>query len=238
MKSSNFFGRIGELEIWSAAFAVITGVAVVTLHHYGVIHRGDPLVLGLYLLTFAPLLLLRIWVHEFSNDHIRQTWDAGAEQALPMIWAKKSAIKIKEIHVRTFPWDIKYRGSVGKNITPIVTHQREASGRQSGASKSRRQASGSKNSGDDSDGGDGEPPHQLFTYSSLALLLDCSPKTLRNKVAAGLIPAPLPTVVGPRFTSAQIRALIDPPLPTPQKAAPKRCGRPRIAAMSGKGAQS
>jgi hypothetical protein len=137
--------------------------------------------------------------------------------------------RIRSIHARTFPRTIQDRGSTGKDITPTVQTAvpPRATGRQGGAGVARRQASGAKSDDDGDD--DGEPPHKCYTYENAAQLLDCSPKTLRNKVSAGLIPAPVQTAVGPRFTAAQIRALIDPPLPTPQKAAPKRRGRPRIA---------
>ena len=83
-----------------------------------------------------------------------------------------------------------------------------------------------------------QTPQQLYTYESFARLLDCSPKTLRNKVSAGLFPPPLKTAVGPRFADDHIVAAFapddpdDPPPPPP----PKKRGRPRIAlALAGKG---
>jgi len=238
MKPSNFLHRAGTLDIWSTFLLVISAVVVVVLHHWGAIHRGNPFILGPLLFVFGPLFIARIVVFEFGSQATRDAWDTGAEQALPMILAKKSAIKIKEIHTRTFPRGIQDRGSTGKDITPIVPSaapMREA-GRQSGASVARRQASGSK-SGDDSDGDDGEPPHRFYTFASAAQLLDCSPKTLRNKVSAGLIPAPVQTAVGPRFSAAQIAELLSPPPPNPASptSAPKRRGRGRPRIADGKG---
>jgi len=234
MKSLDFFRRAGKLEIWSVTFGVIYTVVVAILTHYGVFHRGNPLILGGAYFTFMPAMV-GICVDKWGSQAAKEALDAGAQQALPTILAIKTTLKIKEIHARTFPRTILDRGSAGKDITPIVPSSvpmREA-GRQGGASVARRQASGSK-SGDD-DGGDGEPPHQCYTYASAAKILDCSAKALYNKVSAGLIPPPKKTAVGPRFTLAQLQALIDPPLLTPQKAAPKRRGRPRIAAVRGKG---
>jgi hypothetical protein len=247
MKSSkkSLYRAGGKLEAWMATVCVIASVAVAILQNCGVIHRGDPLVLGLYLLAFAPLLLARIYVFERLGEPAQQSWDAGVDQALPIIIAKKTTTKIREIHARTFPLalGIHERGATGRNIASSTTTPC-AAGRQSGASVARRRASGGKSADDDGDGGDGdgdgEPPHRHYSYASAAHLLDCSQKTLRNKVSAGLIPPPILTAVGPRFSPAQIAALLHPPVtPTAPAPAPKRRGRPRIAAvMSGKGAMS
>ena len=84
---------------------------------------------------------------------------------------------------------------------------------------------------------------QLFSFTTAAQLLDCSPQTLRNKVCRGLIPAPLQTAVGPRFTQDQLRQITTPPtkpipIPIPIPPVPRRkVGRPRLAS-AGKGGAS
>jgi hypothetical protein len=108
--------------------------------------------------------------------------------------------------------------------------------RQHGGSAPRaatRTASGAEDG--DGDGGGDPPaaqPQQLYSYASAAQILDCAVETLRNKACLGLIPRPLQTAVGPRFSDAQIRQMILagtlPPAPRPR-------GRPRLAPVAGKG---
>jgi len=179
-----------------------------------------------------------IAVQYLAPESLRKGAERGMDESLTLRYAaitaktaKSAYARVRRTHRAAFEGgEFSQVGSVGRDVRRVV---RRATGRQGGASVARRQASGAKSAaGDDGDGGDGsdgEPPHQYYTYVSAAQLLDCSPKTLRNKVAAGLIAAPTHTAVGPRFTRAQLQALIDPPLPTPRKAAPKRRGRPRIA---------
>ncbi|OFC61362.1 hypothetical protein BAE30_05175 [Acidithiobacillus caldus] len=119
----------------------------------------------------------------------------------------------------------------------------KATARQSGARKPARRATQKKASSDDGEGGDGdgEPPRhlpkQLYSYKSLAALLDCSPKAIRNKVSAGLFPAPVKTAFGPRFTQQHLDFVLSYNQRAPAAAAaPKRPrGRPRIAQTLGKG---
>lgn len=54
--------------------------------------------------------------------------------------------------------------------------------------------------------------------------LGCATKTIRNQVSAGLLPRPIRTAVGPRFTHEQLAQAL-----TPQRKPPKTRGRPRIA---------
>ena len=72
-------------------------------------------------------------------------------------------------------------------------------------------------------------PEQRYTYTQAAQLLACAPQTIRNKVALGLLPRPIETVVGPRFTASQLARILA-PKPRPHAEKPKRPrGRPRIA---------
>ena len=106
--------------------------------------------------------------------------------------------------------------------------------------------------GNDTSDGDGEPPHrplllvtpavplQLYSYQSASVILCCAVQTLYNKVNSGAIPAPLKTLVGPRFTQDQIQQIIH-GVPAPAiTVAPiiRKVGRPRIAAVVGKGGAS
>lgn len=84
-------------------------------------------------------------------------------------------------------------------------------------------------------------PQQLFSFTSAAKLLDCSPQTLRNKSCLGLIDAPIQTAVGPRFTQDQLRQIttLTPTKPIPADVVPpvrrRKAGRPRLASAAGKG---
>lgn len=125
-------------------------------------------------------------------------------------------------------------------------------GRQAGpASKSRRQASGTKPASDpDGDGGDSDPTRSLipsallqqleasprigWSYNEFSNLFGASPKTLRNKVCRGEFPPPIKTALGVRFTSEHLRYALDPDQFAPKPAKRGR-GRPRIADQRGKG---
>jgi len=201
--------------------------------------KGD----GAYAIMAASEVIAAAYygVNWFAPKNWRATVDQGVEQSL--VWfcamlaakaAKNAYVRVRSFHHRAFdPVIISQAGAVGRDLSCA---RPRAAGRQSGASVARRQASGSK-SGDDSDGDDGEPPHRFYTFASAAKILDCSPKTLRNKVSAGLIPPPLQTIVGPRFSAQQIADLLFPPPieSIPPTLAPKRRGRPRIAAQRGMG---
>lgn len=81
-------------------------------------------------------------------------------------------------------------------------------------------------SGDGNSSAEPEPPRQLlYTFKSFAQLVDCSEKTLRNKVSAGLFPQPQKTSFGPRFTKQHLDFAVTPPKP----ATARTRGRPRIA---------
>ncbi|MHB9042539.1 hypothetical protein [Acidithiobacillus sp.] len=156
--------------------------------------------------------------------------DAGWERAERLLSPAGYARKIYHAHRRTFPSQVRQKGTIGRDIT---AYRREGQGRQ-GGHKPRGGNSAKKAAADDGPGEPGEPPLpttqiQLFSFNSTARLLDCSAKTLRNKVSAGLIPAPIQTSVGPRFTAGQIQVLITPPAPSLDAPPSRPRGRPRIA---------
>jgi len=125
-------------------------------------------------------------------------------------------------------------GAIGNMKAAHVRSQgaiarRPAQGRQAGAAPATRSKAGSKSADSDGDGGgDGEPPRpQLYTYVKFSKLFGIAPQTLRNRVSAGLFPAPIKTAFGPRFTQKHIDYALNPPTPT-DDSIPRRRGRPRI----------
>ena len=140
------------------------------------------------------------------------------------------------------PKELSQRGAIGRDIT---IRRAANSHRAHGCAPRKKDGGGASDDGGGGGGkGDGEPPHQVpactsdqqsfFSFQSAARILDCSPKTLRNKVSAGKIPAPIQTAVGPRFTADSLQAIIHPPIPVVVPPARPR-GRPRISASNGKG---
>lgn len=132
-------------------------------------------------------------------------------------------------------------GAVG-NVKAALAHSQSVTkghrgqGRQTGASPATRSKSGSKSANDEGDGeGDGEPPRQPFyTYTSFSKLFGVAPQTLRNKVSAGLFPAPIQTAFGPRFTQQHLNFALNPHRQADDSLSRGR-GRPRIARSLGKG---
>ena len=140
------------------------------------------------------------------------------------------------------PKELSQRGAIGRDIT---IRRAANSHRAHGCAPRKKDGGGASDDGGGGGGkGDGEPPHQVpactsdqqsfFSFQSAARILDCSPKTLRNKVSAGKIPAPIQTAVGPRFTADSLQAIIHPPIPVVVPPARPR-GRPRIPPSNGKG---
>uniref|UniRef100_E6QA67 Uncharacterized protein n=1 Tax=mine drainage metagenome TaxID=410659 RepID=E6QA67_9ZZZZ len=143
-------------------------------------------------------------------------------------------------------------GNISKARAKAEAMTSHPCGRQAGpASKSRRQASGTKSSSDpDGDGGDSDPTRSLipsallqqleasprigWSYNEFSNLFGSSPKTLRNKVSRGEFPPPIKTALGVRFTSEHLRYALDPDQFAPKPAKRGR-GRPRIAEQRGKG---
>jgi len=133
-------------------------------------------------------------------------------------------------------------GAIG-NMKAALTRSQDAiarrpaaQGRQAGAAPANRSKAGSKSADDDGDGGgDGEPPRKRFyTYVEFAKLFAVAPQTLRNRVSAGLFPAPIKTAFGPRFTQQHVDYAVNPPRQTDDPS-PRRRGRPRIAGSQGGG---
>lgn len=165
---------------------------------------------------YTPLLILDIFYRDIAVDSFYFEMQNGVTH-------------IQRIHRSTFPNVLQQTGAIGTNLlTNSAPNQRRSTARQRGAATQAKQQSGSK---DDSEG-DGEPPRpqQLYSYSSFAQILDCSVKTLRNKVSSGLFQKPIQTAFGPRFTQSHLALVLTPqppaPPPAPQKRGP---GRPRIA---------
>ena len=73
-----------------------------------------------------------------------------------------------------------------------------------------------------------EQEQRFFTFRDLAAITGTHIKTIRNRVSAGLLPRPQKTVLGPRFSKAQIDLITSPPPPKRGR------GRPRIARPPGK----
>lgn len=116
-----------------------------------------------------------------------------------------------------------------------TTRRRKKQHQSHGAAGKRPQADGD---GPSSDPEPERPPshqHQFYRYASAAQFLDCSVQTLRNKVSLGLIPPPISTRIGPRFTSDQILQISQQIIPNPPPRAPRGRGRPRIAQRSAGG---
>lgn len=149
-------------------------------------------------------------------------WDRAEQRYSPAGYARR----IREIHRRTFPLAACQRGAIGKDILIRRGQGRQGGRRRQGGSPAKKTAS------DDGPGEHGEPPLptqiQLFSFNSAARLLDCSAKTIRNKVSSGKIPAPVQTAVGPRFTADIIQAIIHPTTDAVEPTARPK-GRPRIA---------
>lgn len=124
---------------------------------------------------------------------------------------------------------------VKKAVTKIVSAPRTNIAQASRAPKkpASRATRTSAKSGDSDPDPEPEPPRQLlYTFKSFAQLVDCSEKTLRNKVSAGLFPQPQKTAFGPRFTKQHLDFAVTPP------AKPARGrGRPRIADLVAGGVQ-
>jgi hypothetical protein len=138
--------------------------------------------------------------------------------------------------------DIDYRQKIYlANVHSNGTQTQRATGRQSGARKPARRSAVKKTaSSDDGEGGDGdgEPPRkqpQLYSYTTLAKILDCSAKAIRNKVSSGKFPRPIPTQFGPRFTDQHLDFALNFRRLPDASAAPRPRGRPRIAQSFGKG---
>ena len=75
---------------------------------------------------------------------------------------------------------------------------------------------------------------KLYSYRSLADILDVSPKTLVKHLSKRTLPKPTATRWGPRFTHEQVKAIIHASIAdvAQVKPTPRRFGRPCIIAKS------
>lgn len=214
----------------------------------GYIERGGTiadLVMAMGIMAIAPSLIRGVAVAYRPNTKFLEVadWNNRAEPIANGVIAVGQ--RIRHQHRQTFG-DLDQRGAIGRDLDKAIKKpMTRRAGRQHGGSTAARQAASSKSA--DDDGGDGgEPPRLpqlyiylplLFNYVAFALLIGCSPKTLRNKVSAGIFPPPIKTQFGPRFTQGHLAMVLTPQKPQadpPQN--PKKRGRPRIAlALAGKG---
>lgn len=177
------------------------------------------------------LLLATILLFCFlSFELVRNTWNGKIFDPSVKVEVIRQAKSPIRAYRKWSGWNNKLfygheqLGAVSLDLKPQINRP---SGRQSGEKQSKKQGTGSKS--DDTDGEGGEPPQQLYSYKTLSQLLDCSEKTLRNKVSAGKVQPPRKTAVGPRFTSAQIQNLLYPPNQNELIEITRKRGRPRIA---------
>lgn len=223
MKKQHKVNKIFSLGIGAMAILVILELVVASVAaSRGGIARGG---VSADLIMFYGMIGLILWW--LAPD--KEARDLGG--AFVYMAPVKAVQAVRRAHQRTFiRCRLHERGAIAANLKPHPqkTNNR-ASGRQSGAKTDKKQSSGSKS--DDSDGGDGEPPRPLpfYSYKTLAQLLDCSEKTLRNQVSAGKIPRPIQTIVGPRFPIEIVQSLLSTVKKPEQKQTARPRGRPRIA---------
>lgn len=214
---------LAGITMWGvAAFALALAAAV----RFGLLARCS---IGFDVLSILGMLSIGVMIISiyFVKGSAAEAFNAGLERSVEA--PLKIVRKIKNTHLKTFGHKLGERGAVAINLKPHPQKIIRTSGRQSGAKTDKKQSSGSKS--DDSDGGDGEPPRpqQLCSYKTLARILDCSEKTLRNKVSAGKLPCPIQTIVGPRFPIEIVQSLLSPVKKHEQKQQIRPRGRPRIA---------
>lgn len=230
---------MGTEHGWSSRFGFARWVAVNVVMPIpigwilldAVVH-GDPVNLSVILgFVIAGVMVVAIDTLARKGKADQSEVDAGWERAKRLerlLSPARYASRIRKTHRRVFPLQVRQKGSIGREITD----RRRGQGRQGGHKRRGGGNPAKKASSDDGPGEPGEPPlptqGQLFSFNSVARLLDCSPKTLRNKVTTGKIPAPVQTSVGPRFTAEILQAIISPPIPVVAPPARPR-GRPRIA---------
>lgn len=180
------------------------------------------------------------WEHSQECYHYRlKMWDLDEQyregRITPAQYKKAERSFYNELKRNNIPtFREEYRAHFQTDATQkvVVLSGRNAQG-QARAKKPTRRAGTKKNtekSGSSDDGpGDPEPPRQqYFTYASFAQLVDCTTRTLYNKVSTGQFPRPVKTAFGPRFTQQHLDSVI-------LKPAQKGRGRPRIAQSLGKG---
>ena len=225
--------RVGFAR-WAAVAVMPVFIAWVLLDAFGL---GDPV--SLYVIMgfmMAGVMVVAIDTLARQGKLDQDAVDAGWERAERLLSPAGYARKIYKAHRRTFPWQVRQKGIVGRAIT---AQRRDGQGRQGG--HKRRGGNPAKKAA--SDDGPGEPPEpplptQLFlSFLDLALRWSCSSKTLRNQVTIGKLPRPVHLPVGPRFPIAVIQQIesgewrIGTPEVKSEQTLPtiKQRGRPRIA---------
>jgi hypothetical protein len=165
-----------------------------------------------------------IWGHLSEEDYVHYG------EYLTQVFDE--ARKHREAGIRQFVQAAKKLRIPLRSVKHLSVAKVQA-GRQGSAPKNPPRTEKKTKSGDGKTDPDPEPPRQLlYTFKSFAQLVDCSEKTLRNKVSAGLFPQPQKTAFGPRFTQQHLDFAVTPP------AKPARGrGRPRIADLVAGGVQ-
>lgn len=131
--------------------------------------------------------------------------------------------KVHEIHSATIPCDISQTGAISADMST-----KKKSNKSTQRTKSDN---GDEDAEEDSD--DDIKKTRRYTYQSAAKILDCSPQTLYNKVSCGLIPSPIKTPVGPRFSIEIIDRIASGSYKNTKSSVNRRRGRPRLAPTKG-----
>mgnify|MGYP001626181129 FL=1 len=232
----------GSILAAGLLFMVVMSASSLHLHHLP--QWLGWIALGIVVNFSVSFPVSVVW-QKFSKKLEQEIGDSTQLYLACTVRMTKAAVflpsRILKVHRQVFSKRLVETGAVGLNLRS--RHQ----GRQAG--HRRRGGHAVKKTSSDDPGGDGgeeESPQQdrslpalpeqqsFFSFQSAARILDCSPKTLRNKVSAGKIPAPIQTAVGPRFTADSLQAIIHPPKPVVVPPARPR-GRPRISASNGEG---
>ena len=236
--SINMRTRSLSLHGWSYRFGFARWVAVnVAMPAFlgwifleAVIH-GDPSLSVILGFLAAGMVVVAIDTLARKGKINQSKVDAGWERPDRLCSPWRFASKIYNAHTRTFPWQVRQKGSIGRDITD---RRRDGQGRRGGH---KRRGGGTVKKASAGDDGPGEPPlpTQLFlSFLDLALRWSCASKTLRNQVTIGKLPRPVQLPVGPRFPLALIeeieRGECQPAVSQANSLQPTRTrGRPRIA---------
>lgn len=139
--------------------------------------------------------------------------------------------EMKRNNIPTFEQEYPehFQYDAAQKVVVLSGHKAQGQSRAKKPARRTTKKAAAKSDSSDGDGGDGEPPRQqYFTYASFAQLVDCTTRTLYNKVSTGQFPKPLKTAFGPRFTQQHLDSIL-------VKPAQKGRGRPRIADQLGRG---
>lgn len=215
--------RYGGISLWAVLAMGETGTMPVSI-----VNLLMGILMTVVVASGFPHILAILTGDLKKQQRERQAWAATGFHRVRRFWRAPP---------RNHP--LRELGAVGLDLARArnLPSGRQSGGRKSGAGGHKKPAS----SGSD-DEGDGEPPAHLpliWTVHDLAATLAVSPKTLQNQPASALPPAiRIPGCKGPRYRLRDVMAWLDgfpagqrPPKPLPRKVR----GRPRIAALRGKG---